>query len=175
MAIVAMQGSAESAVAIQSIVEGLAVVIAGSGAHNELPGVRIADAGATQGVYVLIVPPDSFETPTLAGFYAYPGSVTVDPRNAGAPVWSSTTWYRTPLSTQEEPTVQSGWLSQIHRDGIYTVTSNCYTDSAGIRVPGSLVKVGSNGKWTTTSTASEAVGTVRECVNGYLTFRLGTI
>jgi hypothetical protein len=82
--------------------------------------------------------------------------------------------YRVGKSVLWNPTLVSGELANVHRGGSYAVLSGSFTDSAAIRVPGAMVKVGAGTKWEVTTSQSDAVGMVEEynTVNGVLIFTL---
>lgn len=152
-------------VAGEDFVEGIAVEISASGLHQELPTVMVADANSMN-VFVALVPPDMFPRPTPMGMFRRPDYMEgPDPRNAFEFTVDSGqygTYYNIGPSMLEEPTVYSGYIVQLHKGGAYAVTANCFVDSADIKVPGALIKVGTDGKWEYTADASVAVGYVRE-------------
>jgi hypothetical protein len=159
-------------VAGESIMEGRAIVIGASGLRNDLPVATYAPAGTTT-VFLAIIPPDRFPRPTPVGMYNAPESVTFS--QFGMTLGELTTdylFYRIGPSQMEEPTAASGWLLQAHTDGMYTITSGCYVDSANIRLIGSKIRVTGSGRFEYTASGTDAVGYVREYRNGKLTIAL---
>jgi hypothetical protein len=98
----------------------------------------------------------------------------IDPSSGyGNPVYT-TTMYNVGKSTLWNPTLVSGEQGLVKRGGTYAVPSGAFIDSAGIRVPGAMIKVGSGTKWDVTTSQTDAVGVVEEynTVNGVLIFTL---
>lgn len=190
MAYMAMNSTfVTGAVAGETIVEGVAVVLTASGVHDDLPVARIASAG-TRDVYVALVPPDMFPRPTPAGMFQYRQISTslnnpvgmgnlvnsgFNPQNAQEYVVDSGQRgpeYLIGPSLLQEPIAQSGWKLQAHQGGAYTLTAGAFVDSADIRVIGNKVAVGANGKFVYSTNAAQIVGRVREYRNGRLTIVL---
>jgi hypothetical protein len=98
----------------------------------------------------------------------------IDPNSGYADPIYTTTQYQVGKSTLWNPTLKSGELGLAHRGGTYAVPSGTFVDSAPIRVPGALIKVGAGNKWDVTTDNSVAVGMVEEynTVNGVLIFSL---
>jgi hypothetical protein len=161
------------AVAGESIVEGRAVVMGATGLRNDLPSAMLATSGALN-VYVAIVPPDRFPRPTPVSMYTAPDYVTFSQFDQTlGELTTNELVYRIGPSLIEQPTAASGWLLQLHKGGAYTLTTGCYIDTAEIRVPGNKVRVGdSAGRFAYTAATTDAVGSVREYRDGYLTIVL---
>lgn len=148
----------------ESIQEGKAVkiVTSGLGVHNELGVAMLADASTVMNVYCLMTPPDQFDRPTPAGMYTAGWRASLPfTTGYGDPI-ESRTFYKVGRSVLWNPTLVSGELGQAHRGGTYAVPSGAYIESANIRIPGSMIRVGTSGRWEYTATESEAVGTVDE-------------
>jgi hypothetical protein len=152
-------------VAQDTILEGKLGTINQSGILNELPNIRLAASGETN-VFVVTIPPDNFARPTNALQYlATDLAVIRGDVNTG---WESDpytdTYYRIGKSALEAPTAYSGERVLIARECTVTVTSGCFVDSVGIKVPGSLVKVADDGtgRFATTTDKSASVGFVEE-------------
>lgn len=154
--------------------EGLAVVVAASGQRNELPNLAQAPASSVHNVFILFKNPDDFARPTDAAMYTAPG-VRVVNLNLGfqEPIKTSTV-YNVGKSVLWNPTLVSGELGQAHRGGTYAVPAGTFVDVTAIKVPGSLIAVGANGQWITTTDKTIAVGMVEEynTVNEVLIFSL---
>lgn len=75
---------------------------------------------------------------------------------------------------QEGQTILSGALMLAYDDGIYTVTSGCFTHSANLIV-GNYVTANTGGIWAYTATAADRVGRVFEYdqTNAKLTIKTG--
>lgn len=160
MAVLVTTLRSRQGVAAQTIVEGRAVVVGASGVRNDLPNVTYATANTTTGVYVAFFPPDNFPRPTIADFYTAPFKQTYDVNNEalyGDPTLTQTQ-YLVPRSQWREPAVFSGELVALHH-GKIGITSNCFTNSADIRIPGNKIKVAASGLFEYTS-SSHAVGEV---------------
>lgn len=149
------------------IVEGLAVQLTNSGEvngfYNDLPIARPATATATRAVYILEAAPDEFSRPVDSRQYKAGWYTTLNWNDASfSEPLRTPTLYEIGISNLDNPTVPSGFVARAHKGCTVTVKSTCYVDSAGIKVPGALVKVGANAKWEVTTTESEAVGEIRE-------------
>lgn len=143
----------------ESIQEGRAVKMTNSGIHQDLPILMLADTDSMAGVFCLLAVPDQFSRPTRADLYKAPW-YTTQPKTTGyLDPTDAYTMYRVGKSVLWNPTITSGELGQAHRGGSYAVQSGAYVMSAGIRVPGSLVKV-TTGRWDTTTDETKAVGRV---------------
>lgn len=171
MAILVTTLKSAQAVTDFDIVEGKAVKLSTSGLRNDLPRIVLATANDVQGVFVAFMPVDDFSRPTPRALYRAPYFVKRNDWNNNAygdPV-ENQTWDRIPRSMWKEPTVYSGELVALHR-GVIGLTAGAFHDSAGIKVPGAMFRVGASGMWQVTATASEAVGIVRayDSYNGVL-------
>lgn len=158
-----------------SLQEGVPVTITQSGTRNELPGITAASANQVNNIGILFVGPDQFPRPTDARMYTIGALSQIDPSTGyHDPIDSNITTYKVGKSVLWNPTLTSGELGLVMRGGTYAVPSGAFTDSAAIRVPGAMIKVGTGTKWDVTSTQSEAVGMVEEynTVNGVLIFSL---
>lgn len=150
------------------ILEGLAVTLSNSGVVNglqtDLPIVGLAPSGTRLGVHILGAAPDNFPRPVDLRQYRAGWQVVSDKTvsTGYSEPLETVTRYNVGMSNLDNPTVPSGIKANAHRGGTYVVPSDCYVDSAGIRVPGSYVEVGSNGKWQYTGLATNAVATVVE-------------
>lgn len=159
-----------------NMVEGVAVKLSASGIHNELPTAVVAGDG-DKNVFIVLASPDRFPRPTPrdmflrqdttvglpSGSVGHGMQIGFDPRNAEEFLIDSGQrgpYYNIGPSMMQEPTLYSGWMVTLHRGGAYTLTENCFVDSADIRVPGAGVKVGANGKFVYATT--NVVGYVRE-------------
>lgn len=152
------------AITAADIVEGLAVTLTNSGTVNgfqtDLPNVALADSGVTR-VYVLEAAPDNFPRPVdrrqyRAGWYVH---LDRDEADFNEPL-ETITRYNIGIANLYNPTVPSGFLVLAHRGGTYTVPSDCFVESANIKIPGNYVEVGDGGKWQYTASESSAVGEV---------------
>ncbi len=154
--------------------EGVPVTFTQSGVKNELPGITAASANMVNNVGILFKGPDDFSRPTDSRMYTASKLATIDPNSGYADPIYTTTQYNVGKSTLWNPTLVSGELGLVQRGGTYAVPSGTFNDTAAIRVPGAMVKVGTGTKWDVTSTQSEAVGVVEEynTVNGVLIFTL---
>jgi hypothetical protein len=147
-----------------SFQEGLAVRLTAAGqAHPDLPIAELANAGETANVFIVMAAPDNFARPTRAAMYTAGNKVVFD-RNSGysEPIRNLGDQYEVGMSVMWNPTIPSGALALAQRGGTYAVPSGAYVDSANIKVPGNMIKVGSNGKWEYTATTAEAVGYTEE-------------
>lgn len=157
-----------------SLQEGLAVTFTQSGTVNELPTIIGASVGMVNNVGILLKGPDDFSRPTDSRMYTVGRLATVNPASGfGDPVYA-TTQYNVGKSTLWNPTLTSGELGLLARGGSYAVPSGAFVDSASIRVPGAMVKVGASNKWDVTTSQTDAVGVVEEYnnVNSVLIFTL---
>jgi hypothetical protein len=145
--------------------EGRAVRLTQSGivGRNELPIFALATAGTTTNVFCLMAAVDDFPRPTKASMYTTTGLRYVD-YNEGysEPIRNDGDVYQVGMSVLWNPTIPSGALAQGHRGGTYAVPSGAFVDSSDIRVPGNMIAVGADGRWTYTATAAEAVGYTEE-------------
>jgi hypothetical protein len=158
-----------------SLVEGTPVTFTQSGVRNELPSITAASAGMVNNVGILFVGPDQFPRPTDARMYTVGALSQIDPSTGyGDPIDTNITTYKVGKSVLWNPTLVSGELGLVMRGGSYAVLSGAFTDSAGIRVPGAMIKVGAGPAWEVTTSQSDAVGVVEEynTVNGVLIFTL---
>ena len=154
--------------------EGTPVTFTQSGVRNELPGITAATAQAVNNIGILFVGPDNFARPTDSRMYTVGKLSQISPSTGYADPIYTTTQYNVGKSTLWNPTLASGELGLLMRGGTYAVPSGTFTDSAGIRVPGAMIKVGTGPKWEVTTSQSDAVGVVEEynTVNGVLIFTL---
>lgn len=171
MAILVTTIASTQAIASVSIVEGKAVKLSASGQRYDLPTAALASTNDVEGVFVAFFPVDNFARPTPRGLYTAPYWVKRNDYTLGSygDPSDTQTYDRIPRSMWKEPTVLSGELVALHK-GKIGLTSGAFIDSAGIKVPGSWVRVGVSGLFQTTSTASEAVGHVEkyDAANGVL-------
>lgn len=154
-------------VAAQEIAEGMLVTTTISGTRGNLPNVVVAASGTVRPVFVAFVPPDNFARPVNSLQYtATELAVLRSDLNTGWNLNQTDTYtmYRIGLSNLEAPTLVSGMLVQLHRQGTYTLTSGNFISSAQIKVNGALVKVADDGtgKFAYTTNNSVAVGFVEE-------------
>lgn len=145
--------------------EGVAVKLAASGLHNDLPTVLKATVGDVD-VFCVMATPDEFPRPTPSTLFSYPASSTF-PRastiTADQNQIDSRTWYNIGPSMLENPTLASGWKVQIHKGGAYHLPSGTFVDTTTIRSAGAHVKVAGSGLWTYAAANDSArVGYVRE-------------
>lgn len=154
--------------------EGVPVTFTQSGVRNELPGITGASVGMVNNVGILFVGPDDFSRPTDSRMYTAGKLAQIDPNSGYADPIYTTTQYNVGKSVLWNPTLLSGELGLVMRGGSYAVPSGTFIDSAGIRVPGAMIKVGAGTKWDVTSSQTDAVGVVEEynTVNGVLIFTL---
>lgn len=158
-----------------TLTEGTPVTFTQSGVRNELPSITAASVGMVNNVGILFVGPDQFPRPTDARMYTVGALSQIDPSTGyHDPIDTSITTYKVGKSNLWNPTVASGELALVMRGGTYAVLADQFIDSAGIRVPGAMVKVGTGPKWQVTTSQSDAVGVVEEynTVNGVLIFTL---
>lgn len=160
----------------ESMQEGLAVKLttSGNGLRNELPVIMKASQNNVAAIGIVIKNPDDFSRPTLEGMYTARGRVTFNQNTGFSDPVRTETNYLVGKSVLWNPTLVSGELGLVMRGGTFAVPSGAYIMSAGILVPGSLVRVGTGGLWETTSTESQAVGIVEEfnVINQVLIFTL---
>lgn len=154
--------------------EGVPVTLLNSGSLNELPGITAASSGQVHNVFILFEAPDDFPRPTDARMYTARNLAQVDPNSGYADPIETTTQYRVGKSVLWNPTLVSGERALAARGGTYAVPSGAFVNSAGIKVPGALVKVGTGNKWEVTTDNTNAVGMVEEynTVNEVLVFSL---
>lgn len=156
---------------METVREGLAVQVSGTGNHN-LPALTLAASGAVRNVYIAFVPPDQFARPTEDTMYTAPWfNQRSDTYNL--PITSRTV-YEVGKSTLRDPSMASGELCQAHRGGTYSVPSGTYVNSATIRTPGTRLKVSTGGLWAATTSDADAVGIVEsyDAINDVLIFTL---
>jgi hypothetical protein len=158
-----------------TLIEGTPVTFTQSGVRNELPSITAASVGMVNNVGILMVGPDQFPRPTDARMYTVGALAQINPSTGfHDPIQSGITTYNVGKSVLWNPTVASGELALVMRGGTYAVTTDSFIDSAGIRVPGAMIKVGAGPKWQVTTSQSDAVGVVEEfnTVNNVLIFTL---
>lgn len=159
-------------VAVQNIPAGRAVSIVASGT-KEIPSVQLAPANTPAGrVFVAICPPDNFPKPAMQGMYQHPvsGFMYAEQATALQGFQDSNVYYKYSPSLYKDVVMLSGWYVQLHRECVVTVYSGNFVDTAGIRVAGATIAVGSDGRWVESS--SNVVGTVVSYEPGKLTFVL---
>jgi len=161
-------------IAGQDLQEGLPATITNSGSVNELPVALAASTGQVNNVFIAFVPPDDFARPTEAGMYTARNFVQFDSNKAFTDPVQTRTYYEQGKSTLWNPTVASGERVLLQRGGTYAVPSGTFNDSATMRTPGTLVRVGANGRWDYTTDQAVSVGVVEEynTANGVLIFTL---
>ena len=154
--------------------EGVAVILTVSGTRNELPVLMPASQNQVGNIGILFKGPDDFPRPTLDSMYTAPGVQVVN-WNSGynVPVRTETT-YQVGKSVLWNPTLVSGEQGLFMRGGTFAVPSGSFIDSANIRVPGNMIRVGSGGLWEYTATEAQSVGFVEEYndAQGVLIFTL---
>jgi len=158
----------------QDLQEGVPVTFTQSGTVNDLPTLIAASVGMVNNCGILLKGPDDFPRPTDSRMYTASRLAQFDPSTGyGDPVYT-TTQYQVGKSTLWNPTLVSGELGLLARGGSYAVPSGAFIDTAAIRVPGAMIKVGAGPKWEVTSSQTDAVGAVEEynTVNGVLIFSL---
>lgn len=158
-----------------TLLEGTPVTFTQSGSRNELPGITAASVGMVNNVGILFVGPDDFARPTDARMYTVGNLAQIDPSTGyHDPIQTGITTYNVGKSVLWNPTLVSGELGLVMRGGTYAVLPDSFIDSAGIRVPGAMIKVGAGPKWQVTTSQTDAVGVVEEwnAVNGVLIFTL---
>lgn len=161
MAILVATQQSRQAVAGVSIVEGKAVKVTNSGLRNDLPTATLAAVNDVVGVYIAFMPPDNFPRPSASSWYTAPQQKVFRTNVDGtySDPSETETFYRTPRSMWKQPTVPSGELVALHR-GKLGVTSGAFIDTANIRIPGNMVRVGASGLLEYTATASEHIAVV---------------
>lgn len=155
--------------------DGVPVTFTQSGVrNNELPAIVGATASAVNNIGILFKGPDDFSRPTDARMYTVTNLAQIDPKNGYSDPVRTQTTYDVGKSTLWNPTLVSGELGLVMRGGSYAVPSGTFIDSAAIRVPGAMIRVGAGTKWEVTTTQAEAVGVVEEYnnVNQVLIFTL---
>lgn len=164
MAHISILDDAQGAVAGQDLVEGRMVSLSASGLHHDLPTALYAASGTTKDVYMVFVSPDQFPRPTYNGMFAYPDTMSLNPRDATNRYKTTDYEYGWLIgpSVLPTPTAQSGWKVQLHRGGMYKLLSGEFNDSAGIKAAGAKVRVGASGILEYDSTGANAIGSVRE-------------
>jgi hypothetical protein len=165
-------------IAGESMGEGLAVKLAASGLHNDVPTALLATVGDVD-VFCVLATPDNFPRPTPSDLFSYTSQSTF-PRASTITedqnLIQSRTWYHVGPSMLGNPTLASGWKVQLHKGGAYHVPSGRFVDTATIRNAGAHVKVASGGLWTyAAANDASRVGYVREynADDGSLVFVLG--
>ncbi len=159
----------------ETLQEGVPVTFTQSGVRNELPVIMGASTNAVNNIGILFVGPDQFARPTDSRMYTVGALAQISPSTGyGDPIQTGITTYSVGKSVLWNPTLASGELGLVHRGGTYAVPSGTFIDSASIRVPGAMVRVGAGSKWEVTATQAEAVGIVEEynTVNAVLIFSL---
>lgn len=165
MHVASRSAKVRGAILVTSVVEGLAVQLNDSGVarglETDLPFAALADSGIKH-PFVLGAAPDDFDRPVDIRQYQAGWRVVSDKTLSTGynEPFDTTTQYRVGISNLYNPTVPSGFLVNLHRGGTYTVPSDCFVDSAGIKIVGNFVEVGSNGKWQYTALETNAVGEV---------------
>lgn len=155
------------AILVTSVLEGLAVQVNDSGVarglQTDLPFAGLADSGMNP-VFILAAAPDDFDRPVDIRQYQAGWRVVSDKTlsTGYSEPLETVTRYNVGISNLYNPTIPSGFLVNLHRGGIYTVPSDCFVDSADIKVPGNRIEVGSDGKWQRATVAANAVGEVVE-------------
>lgn len=160
----------------EDMLEGTAVKLttSGTGLHNELPVFMKASQNQVGNIGIVFMSVDDFPRPTLEGMYTAPALRTVNWNQGYSNPVRTETQYQVGKSLLWNPTLVSGNLALFARGGTFAVPSGVYIMSANIRIPGSMIRVGTGGLWEYTSTESEAVGFVEEYqpVNDVLIFTL---
>jgi len=180
-----IKGTALPCVAQEDITAGLAVLLV-SASGKSSPDVTIgaklplSSAEAARAYYVAefavsnTKPPIYESLPTLSTTGGQPYALREFPEGSEN-LPSSVTLRMVDPRLKVEQTIPSGSLMLAYDEGVYTVTSGCFVDSASL-IPGAEVEVvatGSNrGKWQLKS-AGTKVATVleRDSTNVELTFR----
>ena len=166
-----LQGTAIPCVAQQNIVAGLAVKLT--------PALGKTSPDVTQGALLPTTGADT-DAHFVAGFRVYnerppiyeslptndqTGNTTSQPYTLRSFIEgeenlsASVTLRMVPPRLKEEETILSGALMLAYDEGIYTVTSGCFTHSANLSV-GNYVTNEAGGKWAYTATAAEKTGIV---------------
>ena len=179
MHVASRSAKVRGAILVTSVLEGLAVQLNDSGVarglETDLPFAALADSGIRH-PYVLAAAPDDFDRPVDTRQYQAGWRVVSDKSLSTGysdPV-ETTTVYKVGISNLYNPTVPSGFLVNLHQGGSYTVPADCYVTSAGIKVVGNFIEVGTDGKWQYTGSATNAVGEVVhwDSASQELTFQL---
>ncbi len=144
--------------------EGLAVKLTQSGVINGVQqDLPIASGASTNdiNVYVVMAAPDNFPRPVDSRQYraAWYNQVGRTDGSFSDPL-ETVTRYNIGLSNLYNPVIPSGALAQCHRGGTYKLQNTSFISSAGIKVPGAMIRVGDGSKWEVTSTVAQAVGEV---------------
>src|SRR5688572_8539431 len=138
--------------ASEDMQEGRAVRLTESGSfsgRNELPAFAPATAGTTTNVFCLMAAVDDFPRPTKKSMYTTTGLRFVNyDEGYSDPIRNDGDVYQVGMSVLWNPTIPSGALALGHRGGTYAVPSGAYVESANIRVPGNMIAVGADGRWT---------------------------
>ncbi len=179
MHVASRSAKVRGAIVIASVVEGLAVQLNDSGVarglETDLPTAALADSGMLH-PYIIAAAPDDFMRPVDKRQYQAGWRVVSDKTLSSGysePV-ETETFYKVGISNLYNPTIPSGFLVNLHRGGTYTVPEACFVDSADIKVVGTLIEVGDNGKWQRATVATNAVGEVvfYDATAAELTFEL---
>jgi hypothetical protein len=149
-----------AAVAGATIQEGRIVNLTVSGVREDLPTAVLAVSGTRFNTYVAFVPPDNFGRPTPGTLYGSVRTGTLYESSAWGNFTETDTFYRTGLSTLENPYLVSGYGLLAKAGGIYTVPSGCVVVSSNLKVVGNLAKVADDGtgrfEYTTTDSLALA-------------------
>lgn len=158
----------------ESMQEGLAVKLTNSGVRNDLPVVMKASQNQVNNIGIVFKNPDDFARPTLEGLYTATYRTTFNQNSGYSEPVKTETNYLVGKSTLWNPTLVSGELALVMRGGTFAVPSGAYIQSANIRIPGNMIRVGTGGLWEYTTTEAEAVGMTEEfnAVNQVLIFTL---
>lgn len=158
----------------EDMAEGTAVKMTVSGLRADLPVFMKASTNQTKNIGILIKGPDDFSRPTRAGMYIAPAHRVVNFNSGFSTPVHTDTFYDVGKSVLWNPTLVSGELGVMMRGGTFAVPSGLFIDSANIRVPGNMIRVGSDALWEYTATESQAVGFVEEynTTNDVLIFTL---
>lgn len=160
----------------ESMQEGLAVKLttSGLGVHNELPVFMKASQNNVNQVGIVFKSPDDYARPTLEGMYTVRSTAIRNQYGGFSEPVKTETYYTVGKSTLWNPTLVSGELALMMRGGTFAVPSGAYIQSDNIRIPGSMIRVGTGGLWEYTATEAQAVGAVEEynSVNDVLIFTL---
>lgn len=160
--------TSKPAVAGVAIQEGRLVQIVASGLKQDLPTALLATSGVYLDIYVAFVPPDDFSRPTPASMYTAGSPSTFYENGAWGNFLETDTFYRTGLSTLENPVLASGYGLLAKSYGIYIVPSGCVVASADLQVVGTLVKVSDDntGRWQTAANqANPQLGAIGRVVD----------
>lgn len=150
------------AVAGAIIQEGRLVNLTVSGVREDLPTAVLAVSGTRLNTYVAFAPPDNFGRPTPSTLYGATRTSTFYESSAWGNFTETDTFYRTGLSTLENPYMVSGYGLLAKSGGIYIVPSGCVVVSSNLKVVGNLAKVSDDGtgRFEYTTTESIAIAKV---------------